>query len=459
MLREPLLSSGLVFLTVVSFLQAGCVSGGGGQGGGERVELVSAIPVALAGFDGPSTGQGGPGSAFNGVVLDGGFAGREWWSPEGDRFVLAAILDFGTEAEAGRRFQEIDLEGTVPSPTAPDARFGEQVFRDGRTGARLLVWRRARFVIFAAGGRTSDTVEAPPEDLLTGLAQQIDRALAILKVRVTASPFRAAAAIESRESAMLQTRAAAVAGDTVSTTVTSNLNSAKGAHKKIGEIDLRFDLTPVGPCAGEAICLGESEGRLPCDRWVAKVVLERISLNQDADDGDNWPSGDGDMRVGGRITLHSNCGKLEDPFFEFTTGEVGDLGPGGTLGRSNPDDELPKDLQIVPGLCACQGSKPRATWNLLVRDSDEGNFLDNITGVEGLILDAAETLGDLAGLPLSLSKGAGGEGAAKGTKELKDKIGTDTEDTTGPSSFQKLRETKGDDVGTSAATGELGTKK
>jgi len=398
------------------------------------------IPVELAGFALPMTASFGATEPLDGQVIPGGYAGREWLDEPNRRFVLAMITSWLTPQTAAQQLSLLKPAHASPAAVGEEGYIGETADTDGDPAFRLLVFRRGSYLVLAGSGVLDHTATPSAVQTIMQLGLEIDTLLggAAASTTLPTAPIRdnpgqpsAASHSGDRYPVDGQTvivgeclpvgadlaalRAAGALAS--STSVTGTLKLGDGTVN--GEITLRFDVTDLGPGQDCPICQVQGNPT-HCHLLEVRVYVTKIALQ--AEDGDGAGRGEGDIMVGGVVNVHFNCNGVRTGSISFVTGELGDIGPNGSL-------QLEKFLGTVAG-CQCPTSSPTTTFDLLVRDNDDGDAADMIQVVEAAVVKSQtndETVKRLDGLK-DLAKNKG-------------------QDTAGPDPFGELRKRSGDDVG------------
>jgi hypothetical protein len=397
------------------------------------------IPDQLAGYPQPMTASFWGGEPLDGQAIPGGYAGREWLDEPNQRFVLAMITSWLTPLTATQQLSLFKPAHAVSAAIGNEGYIGETADTDGEPVFRLLVFRRGSYLVLVGSGILDHAATAPVDQVILGLGMQIDARLSGIAVSALAaasdqdSPgqpatsYRASDGLAPAGQVVIVGNCLPLGTDLASlrpagalapsTTVTGPLKLADGTMN--GEITLRFDVTDLGPGHDCPMC--QIQGNpAQCHLLEVRVYITKITLG--AEDGDGWIRGDGDMMVGGVVNVHFNCNGVKSGSISFVTGELGDIGP-------NQSIQLEKFLGTVAG-CQCPGSSPTTTFDLLVRDNDDGDAADIIQIVEAAVV-----------------KSQTNDETAKRLDGLKDLAKDRGQDTTGPGPFDELRKRSGDDVG------------
>lgn len=404
-------------------------------------DLSQFIPAELAGYPSPMTSSFSSAEPLDGLTVPGGYVGREWLDEAQQRFVLTMVMSWLTPQAATQQLSLIKPAHAVPAGVGEEGYVAETADTDGEPAFRLLVFRRASYLVLVGSGILDAAAAAPAESVIMELGAQIDARLggtATVSTPASASmrqgdgqsPVPApAGAMPAAGQTIVVGNCLSSAADlaslrgadalTSSTTVTGTLKLSNGRAN--GEITLRFDVTDLGPGRDCPTCQVQGHPA-QCHLLEVRVYITKIKLG--AYDGDGEFRGDGDIMVGGQVNVHFNCNGAKTGSLSFVTGELGDIGP-------NSSKQLEKYLGTVVG-CQCPGSSPTTTFDLLVRDHDGGDAVDIIQVVEAIVV-----------------KKYANDETAKRLDGLKDAAKDKGQDTTGPDPFRTLRERAGDDVGES----------
>lgn len=402
-------------------------------------DLSRFIPDQLAGYPLPMTSSFGGAEPLDGLAVPGGYAGREWLDEPNQRFVLAMVMSFLTPQAAAQQLGLLKPAHAVPAAVGDEGAIGETADTDGEPAFRLLVFRRGSYLVLVGSGVLDHGATAPVEQVILDLGAQIDTRLSGVPAPALAtaldqeSPAQRATAHQASNGPAAAAQVVIVgnclppAADLTalrsagvlasSTSVTGTLKLDDGTVN--GEITLRFDVTDLGPGADCPTCQIQSN-QARCHLLEVRVYITKIALG--AEDGDGAGRGMGDIMVGGEVKVHFNCNGVKDGTLSFVTGELGDIGP-------NQSIMLEKYLGAVVG-CQCPGSSPTTTFDLLVRDNDDGDAADIIQIVEAVVV-----------------KSYANDETAKRLDGLKDLAKNKGQDTTGPEPFKELQKRSGDDVG------------
>ncbi len=395
-----------------------------------KYTLLYVIPHDLDGYPDPYSVWEPPGSDFNNVTVPGGYSSRVWLI-EGETFVVAAVLDMGTEDKAIGAYRNLSRGH---NETSID--IGEEGFYDeensslGTVGFRLVGFRRGRCVAIVGGGILSNTSTPPSRSLLTDLARRIDDELQhnircvfegdialILSVQAVPPVRHGGGELQAPIGAPVKV---------TSKTIKVNMIGAGANQGKryVGYIKLRFNVSEIGRA------MECPEG---CPYLEVRVYIMEIHIDKKADDGDDRLFRDGcDPMIGGTINLYFKChGELlEAKQLRFVTAQLRGLdGKGHTITEFYNGRTMYSIRKYINKTTGC-ADEITVTCDLLLRDSDDGDLADILNVI----------------VSLALKKAGAGKAAGAVPKQI-NTLKKKGRDTTGPKPFQILRSISGNDVG------------
>jgi hypothetical protein len=376
MRRELNLSAKLIHAAATVMLALSSCGSSNAPGGVPHSTLLDAIPPALAGFPGPINydiaAAGGVGEA----------AGRLWMDAGETRLVVVQVSDQLSAAEALALFTEARAAYGAAGSVGDASWDASDLEKGGAHGFQVIQFTRGPYFALVGTGVMASGAAPLDSAALASLAASVDAELTARGgSRRTGSSLRADSATAKASVDLSRALSSwppegdchcGASGDAVRVISEAHTTSMSfdliKAGEKVGSITLKLVMTPTTtPCEEQA--------------WgtitIVDIYIESITLEPGADDGDGAGRGDGDMMVGGNISISftSPGGTTSVAMGGFATGEVGDVGPGGSS-ADDEDSELPKFIGQVKGC----GIPTKIDIDLLLRDNDEGTDVQDILG-------------------------------------------------------------------------------